>query len=546
MRQPQPMVQTLCRAYDWQKVATLAFWTVAGLFLVAALGLAAVNQSAGSEDSKNNLDTARNLAAGRGFTSNIVQQFCVRQSLPNPETIRTPGIPFLMAGLILLFGFSLALPVLLNVVTVLATAWLFRRTIQIAGGGWFASMAGILVLISGHYQLISLWNNNMLVLCTVGLLWVAAKQKHQGWPAWKVVVASAAVTTFGFLMKPTFILSAVPFVVFLLFTSNCQGLRAWRQAAGRAAAFLALVVALSSPYWGRNLVLFGHPLYSLSTTVRLGVRYGGLPYGEFPTVRVARPVTYGERLRLHGLGGLLSTDLRMVGQTAWRILLQNPAICLLIVIAPIVFPTRRTRQEYVLTILAMAEPIFATAVYWHVEARYLWPIYPCMLYLVALGIRDYRLRPMPRPAGVPRLAIASGVLLLAVGYGVFHGQRVWGRFVQETGNTPPTWIPQVTATAPDAVILTDDPFSVAWYADRRAVRLPGGPREDLLRVIEYYRPTHCLITDVDAKHRAPTAFEEADLRLLACSAKSGGQSAWRFYETEISTAVAATSEPRPR
>lgn len=68
MHQQQALVWTVFRPNDWQKVATIAFWTVAGLFLVAALGLAAVNQSAGSEDSKNNLDTARNLTTGRGVT----------------------------------------------------------------------------------------------------------------------------------------------------------------------------------------------------------------------------------------------------------------------------------------------------------------------------------------------------------------------------------------------------------------------------------------------------------------------------------------------
>lgn len=538
MRKQQSIALTLCCVNDWRRSTTIAFWLVACVFLLVALVLAGMNQSDGSSDSKNNLDTARNLATGRGYTSNIVQQFYVFQPLPHPEAIRTPGITFLMAGMIWLFGFSPALPVLLNTATVLATAWLLRRAIQVAGGDWFASVAGILVLISGHYQMVSLWNNNLLVLCTVGLLWVGAKQEHQGWAKWKVVAACAVITAIGFLTKPTFIVTAVPFAAFLLLTGRHEGRLPWRQAAARFATFLVLVSVLTSPYWVRNLILFGKPLFSPSAVARLAIRYGGMPYGEFTTVRFGQPLTYGEMLQIHGIGGMVRKDLAMIGETAGRALLQNPPIYLLILVAPVVFPAWRTRREYLLAVLAVAEPIFAAALYWHVEARYLWPIYPCLLYLAALGVRDYRLRPMPRESRLPRVAIAAGLLVLAVGYGVFHGQRAWGWFVQEARETPPAWVQQVAATPPDALILTDDPFSVAWYADRKAVRLPGGPRQDLLRVLQLYRPTHCLLTGLGARERGPLAFGQGDLRLLAAQDASGHQAAWQFYQTEIPLSVA--------
>ena len=46
----------------------------------------------------------------------------------------------------------------------------------------------------------------------------------------------------------------------------------------------------------------------------------------------------------------------------------------------------------------------------------------------------------------------------------------------------------------DAVVMTDNPYAVAWYSQRKAICCPGGPREHLLRVVNCYRPTFFLHT----------------------------------------------------
>src|SRR5262245_27084215 len=92
----------------------VAFWATAVFVVVSVVDLARGNASPGSPDSINNLATAREIASGRGFTSRIVHQHFVQQPVPGPETVRPPGIPFLLALCFRLFGVNLVIPVVLN------------------------------------------------------------------------------------------------------------------------------------------------------------------------------------------------------------------------------------------------------------------------------------------------------------------------------------------------------------------------------------------------------------------------------------------------
>ena len=144
------------------------------LFLIFSIYLASINNCPGGPDSRNNLDTARNISQGNGFSTNIVQPLFVEQTLPSPETIRPPGVAFLAGAIFRIFGISLGMQVLLNAITILASAWLLRATVRLFRKDWFANLAGILIILSCSYDLISLGNNNFLVLFTIGLLYICA------------------------------------------------------------------------------------------------------------------------------------------------------------------------------------------------------------------------------------------------------------------------------------------------------------------------------------------------------------------------------------
>ena len=92
-------------------------------FVALSLRLAFVNNSPGTPDSAVTLHIARNLLEGAGLKTHVVCQHFKRLDIPHAPTHRKPGLPLIAAGLFKLFGVSLKLPVLLNMVTVVATVF---------------------------------------------------------------------------------------------------------------------------------------------------------------------------------------------------------------------------------------------------------------------------------------------------------------------------------------------------------------------------------------------------------------------------------------
>ena len=124
---------------DHQTPLTWAFRVALMGFLGASTLLAIRNQSPGSVDSCGNLALARNLSQGRGYLTNSVGQFWVRQSIPTEDTVKPPALPFLLATIFRVAGVSLAVPVLVNGLAVALNALILRaaiRRISRGNGDW--------------------------------------------------------------------------------------------------------------------------------------------------------------------------------------------------------------------------------------------------------------------------------------------------------------------------------------------------------------------------------------------------------------------------
>jgi hypothetical protein len=512
------------------RFSDILFFTLLAGSIALTVVLAAVNQSPGSPDSQVNLEVARNLARGKGFVSGSVRQLFVREPLQHLETTRAPVVPYALAGLFTLFGISMALPVLLNGATVVLAALCLRTATASAAGRLAGNLAGTLLFLSGNYEMVSLWNNNALVLFSACMLLVAERQRTKS--GWLLLAALfySVVGALGFLTKATFILTAFSFAfVSLLLTPSARTdppARRWFAFATFAAAF----AVLTAPYWVRNLVLFGDPLYSVSAGSRLAERYGGLPFGVHWTLRFDHPLSVREMVAIHGALGLVTKEIRSWLQTAEGLVALNPAVFVSAALGATIYLRRRSWSSYALAAMLMSEPVFAAGFYWHYEARYLWPAYVGLLSICGTVLHDATRTGQAqlldaRRSRIKRIGV--GLLLVALIWGAVDAARKWTAAFKIARQSEPAWVAAVRSTPPDAVVLTDLANPVVWYTERQAVNCPGGSRADLVTVLETYHPTHYLETGYARFGLAGAQFGKDELEPIALGESRGRQ--WAFY-----------------
>src|SRR5262249_10646622 len=137
--------------------------------------------------------------------------------------------------------------------------------------------------------------------------------------------------------------------------------------------------------------------------------------------------------------------------------------------------------------------------YTSVSPRYLWSAYPALLALAGLGIRD--LVSLPEPMANPAVHQCLLVVVVALlGLALWHGTREFTLVMSKAHHAAlarrPPWADAVIRDVPEnAVVLSDDPWSVWWYTDRSSVLAPTSHRDGLLRVLQLYRPTYFLYVD---------------------------------------------------
>ncbi len=459
-------------------------------FAVLAVRLALVDRSGGGFDSLQNLVVARNIAEGRGFTNGVVTQHTILETLPGPELVRPPGAPYLAALAFLVGGAWPGTALLLSAVLVLLAALAVRAAIRLSGGGWLGDACGLLLLLAHQdYQLVSFWNNGMLTALTAGglvLAVAAARGKIRGAP---LALACAVLGAAGFLAKPTFLVGALPFAAILLAQDPGAGRVRLRQ----AVLYVMLLAALTSPYWLRNLLLSGHPL--LLAAPRLEIRYGLPSTWQAVATVFDHPLSYTELAALIGWRAILETELLEWRATLAGLFRLGP---LLVAGAALGLPflRRQDRRLAAATAALGVGPLFECA-YTHPEDRYLWPVLPVLLFLLALGIVSAargeeggrRGAALGRWAYGALLAFLAGSLLLSI-------PRAAGGFrrdFDEAAAPLPTWRPAVAALPADARVLAWNAPAVAWYARRKAVIVPLGDPSRVAAVLAHYRPTHLLL-----------------------------------------------------
>lgn len=516
------------------RILFICFVVLSILFLTASIYLASVNNSPGLPDSENNLDTARNILNGKGFTTNIIQQLFEKLSLPGPEAHRPPGIPYLLAFLFKIFGISLAIPVLLNAIAILGSAWIMRSTVMLKTNSWFGSLAGIFMLLSSNYVLVWILNNNFLVLLTVILLYLIIYDNEYGIGKTQLVLSLFLIGAVGIYLKPTFMVTIIPLALYFLYSQTDRDEKIhFVKKILPFAIFLVLLFLATLPYWIFNMVNFGKPLYSPLVSLRLVERYGGFPQDTWWLYRIGNTPTYSELIEIYGIKGLIIREMQIWFRAAIAVVKLNPMLLLIVLGAFALFKRKLWYGFFIPIILLVVEPIFSSFFYWRGEDRYSWPLYPVIIFLALFFIHEFqnnRLPKLPKVNPVTINRIITILLVVAVTFGAYRTHRPWKSTFEAAHTKDPSWIGAVLKIEPDAVILTDNPWSVAWYSSHPSVICPAGERSDLYEVIGIYNAKYYLHTGRGYSYsegKGQVGFTENDLQLL--SEDSSEKHTWRLY-----------------
>jgi hypothetical protein len=506
---------------SFEKLTSLIFIFISIVFMLIFAYVASISHHAGSPDSRNNLDTARNIAQGKGFTTNMVQQLYVEQKLPGPDPVRTPGVPYAYTVLYMIFGFNYWVQIVLNGLLLIIAAWVLRNAMLRITQAWFANLAGILFLISGNFYMDELISNPFLILMTVLFLMVFTSNYTKPWNSYILAFTLAAISFVGFQMKPTNFLTAIPVSLFILLadlkSGSAKPAPISRKSRYAGVLIYLIIFAVSiSPYLVFNQANFGKPLGVVHSALRLVDRYGGLPYGTWYTVRIDKPVTYSEVKSVFGMSGLVKKEIILWVRAGWKLFIMNPAIVLFVFCALIALGKKLNWKLYIPAFLLMIEPVFVTAFFWRVEIRFLWPVYPCLLFMTGLIISDFT-RWSESITRTKQLAIYRNIfivlIILSLLFSLKNSRSAILTGITFAKLTIPTWIEPIKQTPPDSVILTDDPWSVAWLTEHKSVICPAGSRDDLDIVLNMYKPDYLLITGRAEIGLKSTGLEGYDVAL---------------------------------
>jgi hypothetical protein len=422
--------------------------------------------------------------------------------------------------------------VLINAIVILLTAWIFRSTVALLVDKAYADLAGILMLLSMNYELISILNNNFLVLCTVLLLYIVASYINGYIKLWHFALLSGLLTVAGFNMKYTFIVTALPLVIFLFMFFMPQQEKNKSKLFISLCIYVIVTIALCSPILIRNMNLFGKFIYAPQPLLRLAERYAIPDINTWRSVHFEGPVTINDLISRYGISWLVKNELIIWAKVFVKINLLNLPMSILAII--LLFMKKQKGQLLLLVILLLSalEPLFS-ALYWRQETRYLWPLYPVLILLAGMLIKNIKIY---AGNGIESLKqrlpiyVISVFLIASLIYGAAFNIKLLDRSWKEARTDTPGWVAAFGEIPHDAVFITNSPWPVAWYSERCAVICPIGTRDDLLKVINIYKPDYYLDTGEGFINTNPP-FLNNELELIARGGKK--EPGWVLYKLKM-------------
>lgn len=498
-------LDTVWHALDRPTVMRCGVGVIVVAFTVFAVAVIRNIDFIGHADYADNAVRARSIVRGEGDTIPYVAQFYER--LPNitrPAETWPPLQVWLIAIFFRFFGISTVVAKLPNVLVMAAllglTAWI---------GAWRWSrrvglLAAFLLALAPLFFEYTLFPVNDLGFTLLFALFLVAA--YRAWCAprgaagarwgrigpWLPDIAVGVAAGLLMLAKPSgAVLIAGAGVTALLLNRRAGQAAPWR-GIGVAMAVAALVYA---PWAIRNLVTFGAPLHTTESLDAWVLKYDPTqPTEGIYRVFFQRGLPHPRLLIGYGYDHFLNVQWQQFVRL-WADVTAGalvPGLLLPFVLLGVILGTSRRPGLGALLVGAGVPYTLFIQLYWHYELRYFVVFVPWLLLYAASGIEWLYdalatwFAAVWQRALVPLLAT---VLLLAVV--VPQAQDIGVRAeANMSGNQAVVIAKWLEAnTPPDAVIMTRNPWEIAWHSNRRTVMLPLGTRAEIEDVMRQYNVT---------------------------------------------------------
>ncbi|MFN8537187.1 MAG: glycosyltransferase family 39 protein [Thermomicrobiales bacterium] len=485
-------------------------------------------------DYADNAVVARNLVQGQGFSVDYVAQFYRDwPTLRHPAETWPPLQPLLIAAAFFVFGVSVGVAKLPNLIVMLGMLWLIYRI-----GRWLWSprvgmVAALLVALhpAMFEGVVYPLNDMVFTLLALGAIALfvyvtgsndegeeghgrrlAGLRKGAGWALLGIV---------GGLL-----LLAKPSGAILLVGGGAWALwRGWRDGRLRpvlVGGVLAALFALSLylPWLMRNQATFGQPFYTTESYDAFLLEYR--PWENIYQVYAGKqPLPHRSLLVRYGLdavGDKIGAQFR----EAWGDLIKGAIFPLLLlplgVVAALVARERRQRGALAALGLAVAGYAVFIAVYWHYERRYALFLVPWGALFGAAGlwwlhdrVAEARGRAL---AGIAALVVVGAMLVPQV-------QAVrddWSASLRTPGSVVVAdWLRDNTPG--NAVVMTRNPWELSFHGERLSVMIPFNDLPTILAIGKKYGATYLQLDHLT----------EDDLRRPALGPLYDGPDEWQGF-----------------
>ncbi|MGI8858511.1 MAG: ArnT family glycosyltransferase, partial [Thermomicrobiales bacterium] len=460
----------------------------------------------GHADYADNAVRARNIVRGHGDVIDYIPQFYARlPQIVHPAETWPPLQVWMIAAAFRLFGISTVVAKLPNVLVMVGLlaltgwvgAWRWSRRVGLLAAIFLATMP---LFFEDTLFPVNDLVFTLLFAAFIVALYRAWCEPRSAVPAgragqfrvWLPDLAVGGSAGLLLLAKPSgaFLIGGAAGAAFLV-ARRASRTPGWRSAAVAVGAALCCY----APWAIRNLATFGAPFHSTESYDAWVLKYNpAQPVEGIYGVFWGRPLPHPRVLIGYGYDHFLAVQGQQFSRL-WGDLTNGALVPRLllpfIVLGLIVGATRRPGFGTILLCGALPYALFVL-LYWHYEIRYFLVFVPWLLLYAAAGI-DWACDALAtwftgigRRALVPLLAVA---LLAAVSIPNVRDMRARAE-TQTSGNAMVELANWLQAnTAPDAVVMTRNPWEIAWHSERRAVMLPLGSIDDVYAVMRQYGVT---------------------------------------------------------
>lgn len=469
-------------------------------------------------DAGNYVEVARNILAGRGFSSQVVSNFYQRYpQARHPEDRRASSWSLVLAGSLRLLGknaIAIRLPnLLLGLLIVPLLVYFLGRTWRLAP---VAAFGGAVLLVCWPHWLQACFTAQADVLFScltiLILLAVAAGHGRIGW-----ILVAGGLLGLAYTVKPAALFLVMPIGLYYVLSNrvarvlNLRGpearlenlayvrsapamlgstwLRSYLVPACHHARWLAVVgfvaVGVASPILVRNYVTFGNPLYSTNL-------YTAGHVGFDDTGRALMRVYWDEQLPSLALAirtyGFSSLALKVGRQLVTAGVSIFGGVGLFFVVPSLLVLMRRSTYPWLrLGWLALGLWVVELATLWVVRPRLLLPFMPVVTLTAAaggLGLAQRFVRSR-RHAVILLLGVVG--LVAAVGVGGYCWWRHQEHIEVATITAYATAGKWIRDNLPaNTVVMSHRPYLVRFHSDHPVVQIPFDRPEKIKQVIDHY------------------------------------------------------------